>query len=186
MVSKDRELHSNLSLRQIDPVNDVDDFMVWACDEHVSQFCTWYPCTSKEQTIEYINDKVINHPYFKLICLNNRAIGYVLVTFNEGNDKCRAEIGYVLAARYWGRGIATWAVDMLVSMIFEERLELERVEAFVDVENIASHKVLEKVGFLREGVLRKHYIMKGRARDFVIFSLLRVDKYDGVGTNIQD
>ncbi|XP_074319110.1 uncharacterized protein LOC141656077 [Silene latifolia] len=175
MSSKDQEFYSKLSLRPFDPVTDVDDFMVWASDDRVTQFCSWDSYTAKEQAIEYITKNVVNHSYYKVICLNNRAIGAISVILNEGNDKCRGELGYVLGSQFWGKGIATWAVKMVVSTIFEERPELERVEALVDVENVGSQKVLEKVGFVREGVLRKYVVQKGRTRDMVMFSFLRTD-----------
>ncbi|XP_074319109.1 uncharacterized protein LOC141656076 [Silene latifolia] len=175
MSSQYQELCSKLTIRSFDPVGDLDDFMVWASDERVPIFCSWDAFKSKEEAIEYINQKLITHPYFKVICLNNRAIGAILLNFNQGNDRCRCEVGYVLGSQYWGKGIATWAVKTLVSTTFEERPELERIEAFVDVENVGSMKVLEKVGFAREGVLRKYFIIKGRVRDFVLFSFLRTD-----------
>ncbi|KAL0414512.1 UNVERIFIED_CONTAM: hypothetical protein Sradi_1652900 [Sesamum radiatum] len=53
--------------------------------------------------------------------------------------------------------------------------ELERLEAVVAVQNTASQRVLEKAGFMREGVLRKYFLLKGRPTDAVIFSLLSTD-----------
>ncbi|XP_074320597.1 uncharacterized protein LOC141657318 [Silene latifolia] len=175
MSSQDQELWSKLTIRSFDPVGDLDDFMVWASDERVPKYCFWDAVKSKEEAVEYINQNVINHPYYKVICLNNRAIGVISLQFNGGNDRCRCGVGYALGSRYWGKGIAAWAVKTLVSTTFEERPELERIEAFVDVENIGSMKVLEKVGFTREGVLRKYFIVKRRTRDMVLFSFLRTD-----------
>ncbi|KAK9671259.1 hypothetical protein RND81_12G017500 [Saponaria officinalis] len=176
MSSKDPQLCSKLSIRPINSAIDAEDFFVWASDDLVTRFCTWDSYKSKEQAIEYINNNAMKHPYFKVICLNNKAIGAISLTLNDGNDKCRGELGYVLAREYWGRGIATWAVEAVVSTVFEERSELERVEALVDVENIGSQKVLEKVGFVKEGVLRKYCILKGKIRDMTMFSFLRKDK----------
>ncbi|KAI6693261.1 hypothetical protein NL676_020971 [Syzygium grande] len=64
---------------------------------------------------------------------------------------------------------------MAVAEVFGERLELEMVEAMVDMENKASHIVLEKAGFRREGVLRKYAAVKGRTRDAVVFSRFSTD-----------
>ncbi|KAL3507931.1 hypothetical protein ACH5RR_033313 [Cinchona calisaya] len=89
--------------------------------------------------------------------------------------KIRGEIGYVLASGYWGKGIATKAVKLVASTIIVECPHLERLEALVDVENIGSQKVSEKVGFSRDGVLRKYWILKGKPRDMVMFSLLSTD-----------
>ncbi|KAL9232672.1 hypothetical protein vseg_007754 [Gypsophila vaccaria] len=176
MSSKDEQLCSKLSIREINIVTDVDDFMVWASDDQVTQFLRQDSYTSREQAIEYINNYVMKHTYYRVICLNNKAIGAISVKLLVGNDKCSGVLGYLLAREYWGRGIATWAVETVVSTIFEERLELERVEALVDVENIGSQKVLEKVGFVKEGVLRKYCILKGKIRDMIMFSYLREDK----------
>ncbi|PQM33628.1 putative ribosomal-protein-alanine acetyltransferase [Prunus yedoensis var. nudiflora] len=111
----------------------------------------------------------------RAICLDNRPIGAILVTLNSGGDRCRGELGYVLGSKYWGKGIATQAVKLVADTIFKEWTHLERLEAFVDVDNVGSQRVLEKSGFLREGVLRKFFILKGRTRDMVIFSLLSTE-----------
>ncbi|KAL3334780.1 hypothetical protein AABB24_031150, partial [Solanum stoloniferum] len=163
---------TEITLRPIE-LSDVDDFMEWATDEKVSQFCTWDTYTSKDQALDYINNNAILHPWLRVICTKNRAIGAISVTPNSGRlDSCRAELGYVLAYKYWGKGIVTKAVKIAVSNIFEEWPNLERVEAFVDVVNKGSQRVLEKAGFLKEGVLRKFRNIKGRSRDMVIFSFL--------------
>ncbi|CAN1129181.1 Putative [ribosomal protein S5]-alanine N-acetyltransferase [Linum perenne] len=64
---------------------------------------------------------------------------------------------------------------MVTEVIFEERPEMERLEALVDVENVGSQRVLEKAGFVKEGVLRKFVVLKGRSRDMVMFSLLSTE-----------
>ncbi|KAK6914119.1 GNAT domain [Dillenia turbinata] len=168
---------NEITLRKL-TVDDVDDFMVWATDPKVAHFCSWEPHTSVEDAIAYIENVVVPHPWLRAICLNNRPIGAISVTSNSGADKCRGEMGYVLASAYWGKGIVTKAVKIAAKMVFEEREEMERVEALVDVENGGSQRVLEKAGFVREGVLRKYLVQKGRIRDMVMFSLLRTELRD--------
>ncbi|KAF5748085.1 hypothetical protein HS088_TW04G00034 [Tripterygium wilfordii] len=165
---------SDLSLRPLE-LSDIDDFMVWATDDKVVHFCTWEPYKSKEDAINYITITVLPHPWFRAICLGKRPIGAISVAPNSGSDKCRAELGYVLGSKYWGKGIATKAVKMVTNAIFSEWPHLERLEALVDVQNVGSQKVLEKAGFTREGVLRKYVVLKGRSRDMVMFSLLSTD-----------
>ena len=168
------ELSSDISLRLLD-VSDIDDFMVWASDDKVTRFCSFDSYTSKEDGINYIKNTVSRHPWLRAICVNNRPVGSISVTANSGNDKCRGELGYVLAADYWGKGIATKAVKMVANTIFDEWPHLERLEALVVVDNAGSQRVLEKAGFTREAVLRKYLILKGTTRDCVIFSLLSTD-----------
>nr|GMC59813.1 uncharacterized N-acetyltransferase P20-like [Ipomoea batatas] len=156
-------------------LSDLDDFMEWATDDRVSRFCKWDTYTCRDQAVDYINNYAIPHPWLRVICLENRAIGAITVAPRSGSDSCRGELGYVLTHKYWGKGVATRAVKMVASAIFSEWPHMERLEAFVDVDNKGSQRVLEKSGFLREGVLRKHHILKGRSRDFVIYSLLSSD-----------
>ncbi|KAM7485537.1 hypothetical protein LguiA_001546 [Lonicera macranthoides] len=155
---------SQITLRPF-TLSDIDDFMVWATDEKVTPFCTWDTYKSKESAINYLQDVVLPHPFFRAICLDGRPIGAVSVTENRGNDRCRGELGYVLGSAYWGRGIVTEAVKMAAKIVFEERENFERIEALVDVDNVSSQRVCEKVGFQREGVLRKYFEIKGKNED---------------------
>uniref|UniRef100_A0A7N0V718 N-acetyltransferase domain-containing protein n=1 Tax=Kalanchoe fedtschenkoi TaxID=63787 RepID=A0A7N0V718_KALFE len=167
----------NLSLRQFD-LSDVDDFMVWATDEKSAHFCSWDTFKSKQDVLKYMEEVVLPHPWFRAICIDDKPIGCVSVTTNtRPSDRCRAEIGYVLGSAHWGKGIATRAVKMVVGEVFafSEWAELERLEGLVDVENVGSQKVLEKAGFLKEGVLRKYAVMKGRSVDMVMYSVLASD-----------
>ncbi|PRQ38588.1 putative ribosomal-protein-alanine N-acetyltransferase [Rosa chinensis] len=166
---------SKISLRPL-ALSDIDDFMVWATDEKVTRFCTWEPYTSKEDGIKFIKEQVLPHPWFRAICLDNKPIGAISVSSKSGNDRCRGELGYVLGSKYWGEGIATQAVKMVADTIFKEWTHLERLEALVDVNNVRSQRVLEKAGFLKEGVLRKYKVLKGRTWDRVMYSLLSTDR----------
>lgn len=84
----------------------------------------------------------------------------------------RAEIGYDLLPEYWGRGIMTTAVGRLLGYGFEQ-LQLNRIEAFVDPQNAASARLLRKLGFSLEGLLRDAFHEKGQFVDAEIYSLLR-------------
>uniref|UniRef100_A0A7N0V620 N-acetyltransferase domain-containing protein n=1 Tax=Kalanchoe fedtschenkoi TaxID=63787 RepID=A0A7N0V620_KALFE len=171
---------SDVSLKPFD-VLDIDDHMEWATDEKTAKFCSWEPFHTKAEFLKYYNNCVLTHPWIRAVCLRNKPVGYILVTPNlTGMDQCRAEIGYGLGSKYWGKGIATSAVKIVVAESFKEQPHLRRIEAFVDVENVASQKVLEKAGFSKEGVLREYLILKGRVRNMVLFSILSTD---GVSPN---
>ncbi len=73
----------------------------------------------------------------------------------------RASVGYALAEPYWGRGIMTAALTRLEE-IAKNDLNLNRLQATVIPANIASQKVLEKAGFLREGLLRQYEFWEGK------------------------
>ncbi|XP_010259083.1 PREDICTED: uncharacterized protein LOC104598621 [Nelumbo nucifera] len=169
-----KEELSDISLRPL-VLADVDDLMVWVTDDQVARFCRWDTYTSREDALNYMRDVAILHPWLRAICLKNRPIGSISVTSGFGNEKCRGELSYALASEHWGRGLATQAVKMVVSSVFHDFPYLERLEALVDSENLRSQRVLEKVGFTREGFLRKYLIVKGSSRDIVMYSLLSAD-----------
>jgi ribosomal-protein-alanine N-acetyltransferase len=86
----------------------------------------------------------------------------------------RSEIGYELSPAYWGQGIMPEAADAILWFGFA-RMRLHSVEAQIDVANLASRKVLEKVGFAQEGYLRENFFFDGRFTDTALFSLLEAD-----------
>ncbi|RYQ99398.1 hypothetical protein Ahy_B07g087348 [Arachis hypogaea] len=93
------------------------------------------------------------------------------------DDRCKADIGYAVAADYWGQGIATKAVKMAVPQVFNDLSYLVRLQAFTSPENKASQRALEKAGFLKEGLLRKYTYFKGNIKDSVVFSFLSTDEF---------
>ncbi len=90
----------------------------------------------------------------------------------------RAEVGYELARRWWGRGLASEAVAAVVSYGFA-RLGLHRIEAGVLPGNARSVRVLEHLGFREEGTLRDHLYLKGRFHHVRWFGLLESDAPPG-------
>lgn len=85
-------------------------------------------------------------------------------------------MGYAIGSDYWGRGIVTTALKMAIPSVFEKFPFVVRLEALVEEENVASQRVLEKVGFVREGFLRKYGFNKGEIRDMYIYSFLKTDE----------
>ncbi|CAJ2650941.1 unnamed protein product [Trifolium pratense] len=159
-------------------LSDLDDLMVWTTDEKVAKFCSWEPYTSKDDGIKFIENIPNKFLWCKAICLNDRAIGCISLHSREPDDKSRnksAELGYVLGSKYWGKGIVTYVVKQVVKVAFSELKNLERLEAFVDVENVASQRVLEKAGFQKEGVLRKYLFLKEKSRDMIISNVIFTD-----------
>lgn len=89
-------------------------------------------------------------------------------------DVLTAEIGYDLLPFYWNRGIMTETLKAVIAFGFDH-MALNRVEADVVVGNGASVRVLEKLGFTQEGILRQGGVWKGQFHDLHLFSLLRSD-----------
>ncbi len=87
----------------------------------------------------------------------------------------RAEFGYWIGKPYWGQGYATEAVIQLISFGFRE-LELHRVYATPFGSNIASQRVLEKAGMIKEGILKDHIYHFEQYHDLLFYGLT-VDRY---------
>ncbi|WP_149277290.1 GNAT family N-acetyltransferase [Pareuzebyella sediminis] len=83
-----------------------------------------------------------------------------------------AEIGYWVGEPYWGQGLATKAISLLVSHAFEQ-LGLVRVYAGVFEYNLGSMRVLEKNGFLREGISKKAIFKNGEFWDEYRYGLVK-------------
>jgi RimJ/RimL family protein N-acetyltransferase len=87
--------------------------------------------------------------------------GLVGLIFQKDIYRKSAEIGYWIGQPYWGQGIATKAVGLLVDHAFDE-LAMARLYAGVFEYNIGSMRVLEKNGFLKEGILKKAVFKNGK------------------------
>jgi RimJ/RimL family protein N-acetyltransferase len=85
-----------------------------------------------------------------------------------------AEIGYALSTRHQRRGIMTRALSPLLHEVFAGT-SLRRLEARCAVENQASQKVLEALGFEREGLLRHFFVLRDQPVDNYLYALLRED-----------
>jgi RimJ/RimL family protein N-acetyltransferase len=86
----------------------------------------------------------------------------------------QGEIGYVISPAARGRGMATRTLRLLTDWGFSH-LELERIELWIDVTNPASERVAERVGYVREGVLRSYWFKEDIRCDFGVWSRLRSD-----------
>jgi [ribosomal protein S5]-alanine N-acetyltransferase len=94
-------------------------------------------------------------------------------SLNRYNPDFRSvSLGYCYDAAAWGHGYATEAARAMLRWAFGT-LDLNRVQAETDTRNLASARVLEKLGFTREGTLREDCIVNGDVSDSWIFGLLR-------------
>ena len=83
-----------------------------------------------------------------------------------------ASLTYCFDEPAWGHGYATEAARALLQWAFDT-LDLNRVQAETDTRNLASARVLEKLGFVREGTLREDCVVSGEVSDSWVFGLLR-------------
>jgi RimJ/RimL family protein N-acetyltransferase len=94
--------------------------------------------------------------------------------FNFNKASARAEIGYALATAHRSQGYMAEALPALIDHAFGA-LALNRLEADIDPRNVASARVLERLGFTPEGVLRERWIVAGEPSDSRMYGLLNRD-----------
>jgi ribosomal-protein-alanine N-acetyltransferase len=101
------------------------------------------------------------------------------ITLVVGNwEHGLAELGYALSSAFQGRGVMAAALGLLLPDLFLHTT-LERIEARCAVGNVASQRVLEKLGFVREGLLRGYFALHGKRVDHHLYALLRRDFLPG-------
>ena len=93
---------------------------------------------------------------------------------NWNPDYRSASLGFCFDDAVWGHGYATEAARALLRWAFDT-LDLNRVQAEADTRNAACARVLEKLGFVREGTLREDCIVDGEVSDSWVYGLLRRD-----------
>ncbi len=103
--------------------------------------------------------------------VDGQAVGVIGLTLGEGERRHSAELGYWLGEAFWGRGIITDAVQAVTDYAVKE-LQLRRIESYVFSWNPASARVLEKAGFVREGILRNSVIKDGVLLDRWLYAYL--------------
>ena len=102
-----------------------------------------------------------------------------MVTYYHGHIRNkRVEIGYIIDPAHQRKGIATEAVSAMLDFCFGE-LGLHRVQAFTHPDNTASRKLVEKLGFRHEGLLRDNLRVGDEWRDDVLYALIETDRRRG-------
>ena len=107
------------------------------------------------------------------IASETEVVGGIGLIFGTDIHRRSAEIGYWLGEPFWGRGIATAALQALTEHAFREH-DLARIHAHVFEWNPASTRVLEKVGYEFEGRLRKSVSKDGQLIDGLVYAIVRV------------
>lgn len=112
--------------------------------------------------------------FFSIDAVGHRErVGVIRVLFGLFDPFGFAEVGYILAPEGRGRGHATRAVRLVAHWVLED-LAVGRLQARTHAQNVASQRVLERVGFQREGVARAGHVLpaSGERIDTVMWSLL--------------
>ncbi|HEX8426224.1 GNAT family protein [Hymenobacter sp.] len=101
--------------------------------------------------------------------VDGRAVGSIGVHFKTDVRRRSAEIGYWLGQPYWGRGLATAAVQLVSTYVFAH-FDVCRLYAVVFSTNLASARVLENAGYELEGIMRKSIVKDGQMLDSRLYA----------------
>lgn len=158
-------------------IDDVEDCELYTRDPEVCRYMIWGPNGPGETQAfleQAVRDRRANERKVYEFALVNRRDGRVaggVGTRITNLEQREGDIGYVLRRDLWGRGIATEAARTVLDFAFDV-LGLHRVWATADPENVASIRVLEKLGMRREGVLRRNVFVRGAFRDSAVYSVI--------------
>jgi RimJ/RimL family protein N-acetyltransferase len=155
-------------------LTDVEPVFTYASDEAFLRFlriATPYARSDAETFLakQALLDREINPSW--AIEVDGVPCGGVNIRFLA--DHRVSEIGYGVARRLWGQGIATVASRVVIAAAFKAYPMLERVRARADARNAGSIRVMEKLGMKREGLLRCDRLCRGELIDEVVYGLLR-------------
>jgi ribosomal-protein-alanine N-acetyltransferase len=156
--------------------DDADALFAMKSDPRVMRYWSHAPWTERAQAVVQLEqlerDRESSEFYQWAITVDggDTLVGTVSL-FALNRAQRRADVGYSLASNVWGRGYATEALKLAVDFAFET-LGLARLEADIDPRNEASCRLVERIGFIREGLLRERWYVAGEVTDSAMYGLL--------------
>lgn len=156
--------------------DDLQDFFALYADPQVMRYWSFPAWTDIDQARERFEGALAANDPTRLLCWavadadSDRLVGGVTL-FAINREQGRAEIGYALHSSQWGRGHARNALRQVLDHAFGA-LALRRVEADIDPRNQASCRLVERLGFQREGLLRERWHVAGELQDTAMYGLL--------------
>lgn len=152
-------------------------FDEYASDPEVSRYMTWTPHRSVEETAQFLErcERVwvegSAFPWTLWHKQDNAFVGSIEIRVGKSS----VDIGYALARPWWRQGLMSEAVTSVIEWAIAQPT-IHRVWAVCDVENLASARLLQRVGMEREGILRRwltHPNMSETPRDCLCYSIVR-------------
>lgn len=167
---------ARLRLRPFDDA-DVDDIFALQSNARVLRYWDAPPWSERERAERFLATcrQMAEEGSGTRLAVDRAADGRFIgwCTLARWNPEHRsASLGCCFDDTVWGHGYATEAIGALLQWAFAT-LDLNRVQAETDTRNAAAARLLEKLGFLREGTLREDCVVNGEVSDSFVFGLLR-------------
>jgi [ribosomal protein S5]-alanine N-acetyltransferase len=126
-----------------------------------------YSLSDAEQYIATTAEKVLQTSFG--IVVEGEAAGTIGLIPGTDIERCTAELGYWIGRAFWGRGIMRQAIEAVTSYGFAS-LGFNRIFAVPMVRNVASARVLEKAGYVREALMRRGAVKEGEIVDLLLYA----------------
>ena len=159
-------------LRELSLEDSSEAYVTWLNDIEINKYLDPF---ENKHTLESVRIYIQEKKQSKKECLygifyENIHVGNIKIDFNYAYKN--GKIGYMIGEKkYWGRGIATVAIKIILSMC-KEKGEIRKISAGVYEGNIASEKVLLKCGLEKEGVRKKHIFVNNEMLNYHEFGII--------------
>ncbi|MEO6364467.1 MAG: GNAT family protein [Luteimonas sp.] len=155
---------------------DVDGLYALYSDPAVTRYWSFAAWTQRAQAETLLQHAIVSRSADRILCwaiadAARDALVGSLTLFNINRAQGRADIGYALQSAEWGKGYAKQSLGLALDHAFGA-LALRRVEADIDPRNTASCKLVERLGFRQEGLLRERWLVDSALQDSAIYGLL--------------
>jgi RimJ/RimL family protein N-acetyltransferase len=158
---------------------DIAPFAAYRSDPEIARYQSWEPPVTVEQAAQFVSGMKNAQPgiqgeWYQWAVERKAAAGLIGDCAFQilPDDPRQAEIGFTFARAHQGHGLATEAVSRLLDYLFDD-LNLHRVVAITDAENLASARLLERLGMRREGTFVENVWFKGAWVSELLYALLR-------------
>jgi RimJ/RimL family protein N-acetyltransferase len=167
----------SLMLRYATPA-DAAALLELGSDREVTRFFSWGPYESIDEPLAYIAGLEGERSRgerldFLIVDGDDRPLGVTGLSEFGLRDR-RAVVGTWLGRGYWGTGVNRASKALIAALAFRE-LGLERLGAYADLDNPRSQAALQRIGFSREGVLRRWHRHGDTVHDVIVYSWLRAE-----------
>jgi len=169
---------NDVTLRPLE-FDDIDTLYGWETEIELAIWSGWTPQFSRS-AFRHKYEQRITDPEKDLVMqgieYEGQLVGYVQLALIDYHER-RAAVGILVGEKQmWGRGIGRTALRILLDYAFTVR-NLERIYAEVYGFNQRSLRLMERVGFQKEGILRQHEIHNGARQDMHFFGMLKTEFY---------
>lgn len=158
-------------------LGDEESIFSYRSDFVENKYQGWLP-----ESLEEVRNDIKNMPttldvadicfqFVIVVTDEDRIIGDMGVVFT-GHELLQAELGCTLDKNYQGKGFATEALRAMINYLFST-LKKHRIIASIDPRNLASIRLIERIGFRKEGYFKESYFLRGEWTDDVIYAMLR-------------